>query len=133
MIVGTEWIIDAAGCDSESLRNMGLLQSLVHRMIIDLNLQTIGQALWHQFPTPGGITGLVLLTESHIACHTYPEFQTATFNLYCCHYRKAWSWDRYLKELLDAREVSIRVVERTVPTFNKAVGNNSNILIGGSI
>ena len=40
--------------------------------------------VWHKFGGEGGVTGLIMLTESHLACHTYPEYQTATFNLYCC-------------------------------------------------
>jgi len=31
-----------------------------------------------------GVTGLLLLTESHLACDTFPERGFASFNLYCC-------------------------------------------------
>jgi len=30
------------------------------------------------------VTGLLLLTESHLACDTFPERGFASFNLYCC-------------------------------------------------
>jgi S-adenosylmethionine decarboxylase len=125
MIVGTEWIIDAAGCNPECLRDMGLLQSLFDRIILDLKLQTVGEALWYKFPPPGGITGLVMLTESHIACHTYPEFYTATFNLYCCHNRQQWPWRDRLSEALEAKETYVRVVERSVHD----ILDNTKILI----
>ncbi len=42
---------------------------------------------WHQFPGhPGGITGMVLLAESHIAVHTWPELGAVTLDIYVCNY-----------------------------------------------
>jgi len=58
------------------------------------------------------VTGLALLTESHLACHTYPEFGVATFNLYCCRERPAWDWEARLSELLGASRVSVRRLTR---------------------
>ena len=65
-----------------------------------------------QVPWPGGVTGLALLTESHLACHTYPEFRLAAFNLYCCRERAEWDWAARLSELLGAREVRVRRLTR---------------------
>ena len=59
--------------------------------------------------SPGGVSGLALLSESHLACHTYPEFGAATFNLYCCRNRTRWPWETMLKEMLGATEVQVRV------------------------
>ena len=62
----------------------GTLRGIFARVIDDLGLKIIDEALWHKFGGEGGVTGLIVLTESHLACHTYPEYETATFNLYCC-------------------------------------------------
>ena len=59
-----------------------------------------------------GVSGLALLSESHLACHTYPEFRAATFNLYCCRERTTWPWELILKEMLGASDVNIRTFER---------------------
>jgi S-adenosylmethionine decarboxylase len=115
MIVGTEWLIEAAGCEAAALREVETLRLLFERIIAELNLQVVGEQMWHQFPPPGGVTGLALLTESHLACHTYPEFQTATINLYCCRERPEWPWAERLKEMLCAESVKVRVVHRVVP------------------
>ena len=108
MIVGTEWLIDAADCDPETLRNLKKLQGVFARIISDLELKVVGNALWHQFPSPGGVTGLAMLTESHLACHTYPEHKTATFNLYCCRTRPEWNWEANLLEILGAKKVTVQ-------------------------
>lgn len=107
MRVGTEWIIDAFGCEAESLRQTEKLRAVFDRLIAELGLKTVGDGNWHQFPDEKGVTGLVMLTESHLACHTYPEHSTATFNLYCCRERPEWNWEENLKELLGAESVKV--------------------------
>jgi S-adenosylmethionine decarboxylase len=112
--VGTEWVVDASGCCEQSLGDAGLLRALLNRIVRELNLSTVGEMLLHEFPEPGGVTALVLLSESHLTCHTYPEFGVATFNLYCCRARPAWPWAERLGETLSAKRVTVRVLERAV-------------------
>lgn len=111
-VAGCEWIVDAHGCGISQLQSLEQLQSVCGRVIEQLELSVVGTALWHQFPSPGGVTGLYLLSESHLACHTWPERGLATFNLFCCRRRCEWSWDQQLKELLLAECVSVRMIER---------------------
>lgn len=112
MTPGLETIVDASGCSPEALRNPAAIRQLCERVVRDLDLQVVGQPQWHTFPDPGGVTALYLLSESHLACHTYPEFGLATFNLYCCRERVAWDWKRWLTRELGAQRVEIRVVRR---------------------
>jgi S-adenosylmethionine decarboxylase len=126
MIVGTEWLIDASGCSPETLRDTTALRRMFDCIISDLNLQVVGEQMWHSFPTPGGVTGLALLTESHLACHTYPEFRTATINLYCCRERAEWPWAERLAEILGAQSVTVRVSHRVVPDEQTIQTNTSS-------
>lgn len=112
MIVGTEWLIEAFECDAEKLRSVKTLQAVFARIITDLGLKTVGEPQWHKFGGEGGVTGLVMLTESHLACHTYPENLTATFNLYCCKTRPEWNWEEKLSEILNSSEINIQKIER---------------------
>lgn len=112
MNVGTEWLVDAEGCSAEALRDIETLRCVCDRVISDLALQVVGGPQWHKFPQPGGVTGLYLLTESHLACHTYPETGIATFNLYCCKTRPEWRWEEQLTESLSATRVQVRFARR---------------------
>ena len=114
MTLGTEWLIDASGCDAAALADLHRLRAVFDRVIRDLELNVLGEIAWHQFDHPGGISGLAMLSESHLTCHTYPEFRAATFNLYCCRNRASWSWETTLKQMLGAAEVKVRVFERTL-------------------
>ena len=112
MTLGTEWLVDASGCDPAALADVNRLQEVFTRIIKDLDLHVLGEIAWHKFDSPGGVTGLAMLSESHLACHTYPEFRAATFNLYCCRERASWPWEQMLKEILGASEVNVRTFER---------------------
>ncbi len=112
MIVGTEWLVEAEGCAAEKLRDAEILRGVFARIIADLNLKTVGKNVWHQFAGEKGVTGLVALTESHLACHTYPEHEIATFNLYCCKSRPEWNWDANLREMLGAKNVRVQKINR---------------------
>jgi S-adenosylmethionine decarboxylase len=115
---GTEWLVDASGCDTRQLSSLRHLQQVCAELVDTLRLRVIGEPHWHQFPSlpgrtePGGVTGLYLLAESHLACHTFPEHRRATFNLYCCRKRPAWDWTEFLVRRLGAAEVVARSVPR---------------------
>jgi S-adenosylmethionine decarboxylase len=130
MIVGFEWLIDATNCDENALREEATLRDVFARIICDLNLKTIGEGAWHKFAGEGGVTGLVMLTESHLACHTYPEYRTATFNLYCCRERPAWDWEKNLKELLGAETVKVQKIERSTDPKSQ-IPNPKSKIVGG--
>ena len=112
MDVGVEWLVEAAGCPAAPLRDARTITATCQRILNELDLHVVGSGQVHQFPDPGGITALYLLTESHLACHTYPEYGVATFNLYCCRMRPAWDWEGRLAECLGARQVTVRRVLR---------------------
>ena len=114
MTLGTEWLIDASGCDADALADIERLRAVFNRLIDDLQLNVVGEIACAKFSEPGGVSGLALLSESHLTCHTYPEFGAATFNLYCCRKRTAWPWEKMLREMLGASEVTVKVVERTL-------------------
>ena len=110
---GTEWIIEAYGCEPEALRDQARLQRLFDRLIEDLRLTSVAEPVWHTFPAPGGITGFVVLAESHLACHTFPEFGSICVNVFCCRPRQDVDAAGVLAEVLGAAHTSVRVIERT--------------------
>ena len=112
LATGIEWMIDAYDCDPELLVDLELMNSICRRVISDLNLNVVGSPQSHQFPDPGGVTALYMLSESHLSCHTYPERGLATFNLYCCRARPAWDWTVELQNRLAAGKVVVRQIER---------------------
>jgi S-adenosylmethionine decarboxylase len=129
MIVGTEWLIEAKNCNQDLLRDERTIRGIFDEIIKDLGLKTIGKDIWHKFPGEGGITGLVALTESHLACHTYPEYKIATFNLYCCQSRPEWDWESNLAQMIESEEVTITKIERG--ETNTQTKTHKSKIVGG--
>ena len=109
---GCEWVIEAHGCDAESLRDPLKLSRLFDSLISGMSLHAVEEPSWHKFPGPGGLTGLCLLAESHLACHTFPEFHSMCLNIFCCRPRPDWDFASYLKDQFAAASVCVRKIER---------------------
>jgi S-adenosylmethionine decarboxylase len=109
---GREWIIDAHGCDPEALRDLVRLRTLFDRLTAALRLTPVAAPVWHTFPAPGGITGFVVLAESHLACHTFPEFGSICVNVFCCRPRDDVDAAGLMMDVLGAAHTLVRCVER---------------------
>jgi spermidine synthase len=83
--------LHACGCDLNLLTNVDQLKKLCLTSVEASGLTIIGDH-WHRFPdyngSPGGITGMVLLAESHLAVHTWPELLGVTLDVYVCNFTR---------------------------------------------
>ena len=72
------WLVDASALGQHCL---AAVQSA--------GLQAVGQ-LFHAFPAtdlgPSGVTATVLLAESHLCVHTWPEQDAVTLDVYVCNF-----------------------------------------------
>jgi spermidine synthase len=77
------------GCTAATLTDLEALSTLCRKATLDAKL-TIVDEKWHVFPDwngqPGGITGTILLAESHLAIHTWPERRGVTLDVYVCNF-----------------------------------------------
>ena len=109
---GIEWIVEAFGCRPEALRSERALRELFARAVDELALRPLAPPTFHLFPEPGGITGVLLLSESHLTCHTFPEAGYAALNLYCCRPRPRWDFAGRCREALGADRTEVTEIRR---------------------
>jgi len=121
---GIEWVVEAFGCASPTLRNLAVVRGLFEQIIREMKLRPVAEPQWHQFPGTGGITGLCLLAESHLTCHTFPEHGTLCLNLFCCVARNEWDFEAALEELFAAETVSVRRLQRPYASVLKQAASD---------
>ena len=85
---GLHLMADLRGCPADpathaAMTDPAALRSLCMQAVAAAGLQAVGE-LFHRFPPPGGVTGVVLLAESHLAVHTWPELGAVTLDVYVC-------------------------------------------------
>ena len=78
-------------CPRDLLTDRGALQEVCIRLVRQAGLTVLGDD-FHKFADVGGeasgVTGLVLLAESHLAVHTWPELNAVTLDVYVCNFRQ---------------------------------------------
>ena len=107
-------------CDSALLTDAALLGAHCTQAVADAGLQAVAQ-LFHAFPAtahgPGGVTATVLLAESHLCVHTWPEQRAVTLDVYVCnfggdHSAKAEALMAALQDLLLPGRVVVKQLVR---------------------
>ncbi len=83
---GLHILADFHACEGERrlLEEAGALADLCRRACAKGGLVVVTEA-FHQFPAAGA-TGALVLAESHLAIHTWPELDSVTLDLYVCNY-----------------------------------------------
>jgi S-adenosylmethionine decarboxylase len=81
-VEGKHMIIDAFECDSSLLNNMTHLEQLLTTAAQNAGMEVL-YSYFYQF-NPQGITGMLILSTSHISIHTWPEEGYASLDFYTC-------------------------------------------------
>jgi spermidine synthase len=103
------------GCSAALLTDLEALSTLCRNATNEAKL-TIVDEKWHVFPEwngqPGGITGTILLAESHLAIHTWPERRGVTLDVYVCNFTEDNTGKA--EQLFDALMVAFRPTSQVV-------------------
>ena len=99
------------GCDDGVLNDRGAIEKIM-KAAAEICGATVVQSVFHLF-NPHGISGVVLIAESHLAIHTWPEFSYAAVDVFTCgNTVNPWQAVDYLKAQLRADTGSTVEVNR---------------------
>lgn len=84
---GLHLVGDLFSCNSDNslMTNAAQLEAFCKHAVEQANLTIVG-SLFHSFGEGEGVTGTVVLAESHLAIHTWPEDSYVTLDVYVCSY-----------------------------------------------
>ena len=111
--LGRQILVEYYNCDTELLNSR---DHIAAAMVEAANLSgaTVVEEVFHLF-NPHGISGVVVIAESHLSIHTWPEYGYAAVDLFTCgdeiEPEKAFE---HLKTRLGAASVSVMELKRGV-------------------
>ena len=80
--LGKHFLTELFGCKSEIINNVELVEGHMKTSAL-LSGATIVQSVFHTF-SPYGVSGVVIVAESHLAVHTWPEHDYVAIDFFSC-------------------------------------------------
>lgn len=109
--LGYHLLIEFYGCDHDSLNDVGKIKNLMDDAAI-VSGASIVESVFHRF-NPHGVSGVVVIAESHLAIHTWPEHGYAAVDLFTCGETvNPWRAYEFLKKGLTPQSTSTKKILR---------------------
>lgn len=80
--LGRHLLVELHECDKEALNDLGFLRKVMVDAAIDCGAVVLGDS-FHHF-SPQGVSGVVIIAESHLSIHTWPEYGYAAVDVFTC-------------------------------------------------
>jgi S-adenosylmethionine decarboxylase len=80
--LGKHLLLELNDCDRAILNDIGILRDILLSAAIECGATVLGDS-FHQF-SPCGVSGVVIIAESHITIHTWPEHGYAAADIFTC-------------------------------------------------
>lgn len=112
--LGKHLLVEYFGCNVAKISDRDELRRLVLEAT-RLSGATIVTDVFHQF-NPYGLSGVVVIAESHVAIHTWPEHACASLDVFTCGEKMdPYLVKDHLEKALHARETLVSELERGLP------------------
>jgi len=110
LFIGIHATWDVYNCNAEKLSYVPYIKESLHTITATLNLEELNEA-FKQFE-PIGVTGFILLAESHISIHTWPEHNYAAVDVFSCKEFDANVVTALLKKLFESNKIELNKLNR---------------------
>ena len=130
--LGRHIVCELSGCNPETLTDV----DSIHAMMVSAakaSRATIMESAFHRFE-PQGVSGTVILAESHLSIHTWPEKGYAAMDFYTCgDHTDPWLACDHAARVLQARSVLTtefkRGIEKSDGEFTHVVGTDHDMRV----
>lgn len=115
---GPHLTLDLYECDKDKLNDRDYVYKILNEMPEMLGMHKFSAPQLTEIPAQpnsfdkGGLTGFVILVESHLSIHTFPGDRFASFDIFSCKYFSEDNATKYLMEKLGAKKVELNRLER---------------------
>jgi S-adenosylmethionine decarboxylase len=80
--LGKHTIVELYNCDEATINNVELVEDIMLEAV-EVSGATIVKPVFHKF-SPHGVSGMVVVSESHFSIHTWPEYGYCAVDIFTC-------------------------------------------------
>ncbi|MDA8162168.1 MAG: adenosylmethionine decarboxylase [Desulfobacteraceae bacterium] len=128
---GQHLMMDGYGCDQEKLKDLDGIYDFLSRYPEEIKMTKIMPPYVFKYsglvPEDWGISGFVLIAESHISIHTFPEKLYLSLDIFSCKVFDTQAAIKYITELFDIKKVEIKLLDRGLE-FPKVIRKVHNFI-----
>jgi len=111
--LGIHLIVELYECDAEIIKDVVCIKKIVMEAV-NISGAEIIEPVFHNF-NPHGVSGVVVIAESHVSIHTWPEHRYCALDIFTCgdviDNDKALS---YLRKELQAQNIYVKKIKRGI-------------------
>jgi S-adenosylmethionine decarboxylase proenzyme len=113
--LGIHLLIELWSCNRQKIDNLDYLEKIMVQGA-EVAGATVLRTAFQDF-NPQGVSGVVVIAESHLTIHTWPELGYAAVDIFTCGTKvDPWKAAGFLKQELEAEEAQVRDFQRGIPT-----------------
>ncbi len=109
-MIGHHIIWDAYDCDITAISFVADIKNTLNAIITQLNIKKVAEQ-YKQFE-PVGATGFILLAESHISIHTWPENGFAAIDVFSCKPINTQDVNEVIRKMLKCKNLVVKDIAR---------------------
>ena len=114
-ILGRHLVVELSECNQEKLNDLSFLEECLDEAVRRSGATKV-RSVFHRY-NPQGISGVVVIAESHISIHTWPEYGYAAVDFFTC----GQTVDPYraldhVKTGLESKDVQVSEINRGMPS-----------------
>ena len=108
--LGRHILVEYYNCNEEMLANPQLIEEYMNNSALNAKA-TIVDSVFHHF-NPWGVSGAVIIAESHLTIHTWPEYGYAAADFFTCGDIDCDTGIDLLKQLLKSKKYEVKKILR---------------------
>lgn len=113
---GPHLMLDGYGCDKAKLQDLNLIYRILDELPARIGMTKIMPPYVFKYsgvkPEDWGLSGFVLIAESHISIHTFPEKNFVSVDIFSCKAFDSEFGSAYIKEAFEMAKVEMTLIDR---------------------
>ena len=111
--LGTHLLLELRSCNPVLLKDLDYIKKSMVQIALETGATIVGQS-FHKF-SPGGVTGVLAIAESHFSIHTWPEHKYAAVDIFTCN--KKFISNKAVEliiDMLECQDSDVREIKRGI-------------------